>query len=97
MWESKNPGVSSGRSHGRFCALMKIVMSFCAFGVAMGLIAAQARQANNQPTTEPKSDKPSASKEEKSTVNTKEVAVIKTTEGNLLAGTATKVLGYRVK
>jgi peptidyl-prolyl cis-trans isomerase B (cyclophilin B) len=63
---------------------MKIVMSLCAFGVAMGLVTAQARQANNQPTTEPKSDKTSASKEEKSTVNTKEVAVIKTTEGEMV-------------
>jgi peptidyl-prolyl cis-trans isomerase B (cyclophilin B) len=63
---------------------MKIVMSLCAFGVALGLVSAQARQANNQTTTEPKSDKKSASKEEKNAVNTKEVAVIKTTEGEMV-------------
>ena len=63
---------------------MKLVMSICAFGVALGLVTGQARQANNQTTTDPKTDKKPASKEEKSTVNTKEVAVIKTTEGEMV-------------
>jgi peptidyl-prolyl cis-trans isomerase B (cyclophilin B) len=50
----------------------------------LGLVTAQARQANNQTTTEPKADKKSASKEEKSAVNAKQVAVIKTTEGEMV-------------
>ena len=63
---------------------MKLVMSLCAFSVALGLVTAQARQANNQTTTEPKPGKKPESKEEKSAVNTKEVAVIKTTEGEMV-------------
>ncbi len=63
---------------------MKSVISLCAFGVALSLFTAQARQANNQTPTEPKTDKKPASKEDKSAVNTKEVAVIKTTEGEMV-------------
>ena len=63
---------------------MKLVMSLCAFSVALGLVTAQARQTNNQTTTEPKPGTKPESKEEKSAVNTKEVAVIKTTEGEMV-------------
>ena len=63
---------------------MKLVMSLCAFGVALGLVTAQARQANNQTTTAPKPEKESETKGEKSAVNTNEVAVIKTTEGEMV-------------
>jgi len=63
---------------------MKTVMPFCALSLALGLITAQAQPANNQTTTEPKSDKKSEAKQEKSAVNTKEVAVIKTTEGEMV-------------
>jgi peptidyl-prolyl cis-trans isomerase B (cyclophilin B) len=63
---------------------MKPVISLCALSVALGVFTAQARETNNQTTTEPKSDKNAESKQEKSAVNTKEVAVIKTTEGEMI-------------
>ena len=63
---------------------MKLVMSFCAFSVALGLVTAQARQANNQTTTKPELEKKSESKQEKKAVNNNEVAVIKTTEGDMV-------------
>ena len=63
---------------------MKLVMPFSALSLAMGLITAQAQPANNQTSTEPKSDKKSEAQQEKSAVNTKEVAVIKTTEGEMV-------------
>jgi peptidyl-prolyl cis-trans isomerase B (cyclophilin B) len=59
-------------------------MSLCAFSLALGLVAAQAQETNKQTTVEPKSDKKADSKAEKSRVNTKEVAVIKTTEGEMV-------------
>jgi peptidyl-prolyl cis-trans isomerase B (cyclophilin B) len=59
-------------------------MSLCAFSLALGLVAAQAQETNKQTTVEPKSDKKADSKAEKSPVNTKEVAVIKTTEGEMV-------------
>jgi peptidyl-prolyl cis-trans isomerase B (cyclophilin B) len=52
--------------------------------MAMGLVTAQAQQAENKTTTEPKSEKKTQSKEEKSAVITNEVAVIKTTEGEMV-------------
>ena len=63
---------------------MKIVMSFCAFSLALGLVAARGQETNNQTKTETKSAKKPDAKEEKSPVNTKEVAVIKTTEGEMV-------------
>ena len=50
----------------------------------MGLVTAQAQQAENKTTTEPKPEKKTQPKEEKSAVSTKEVAVIKTTEGEMV-------------
>jgi peptidyl-prolyl cis-trans isomerase B (cyclophilin B) len=59
-------------------------MPFCALSLALGLLTAQSQQATNQPSTEPKTDKKSDAKQETSAVNTKEVAVIKTTEGEMV-------------
>jgi peptidyl-prolyl cis-trans isomerase B (cyclophilin B) len=59
-------------------------MPFCALSLALGLLTAQSQQATNQPSTEPKTDKKSEAKQETSAVNTKEVAVIKTTEGEMV-------------
>jgi peptidyl-prolyl cis-trans isomerase B (cyclophilin B) len=59
-------------------------MSLCAFSVALGLVTAQAQETNNQTTTNPKSGKKPESKQEKSAVNAKEVAIIKTTEGDMV-------------
>ncbi len=63
---------------------MKVLMSFCAFSVAVGLVAARADGTNNQTKVEPKPETKSDSKQEKTSVNTKEVAVIKTTEGEMV-------------
>src|SRR5208283_4029721 len=71
-------------AHGRFCASMKLAMSLCAVSLGLSLVAARAQETNNQTTAEPKSGKKADSKEEKSPVNTKEVAVIKTTEGEMV-------------
>ena len=62
------------------------MVPICALSAALGLVAAQAQPANNQTTTEPKPDKKSETKQEKSAVNTNEVAVIKTTEGEMVIG-----------
>jgi peptidyl-prolyl cis-trans isomerase B (cyclophilin B) len=59
-------------------------MSFCALSVALGLAAAQAQETNKSTTTKAESAKKPGSKEEKSPVNVKEVAVIKTTEGEMV-------------
>jgi peptidyl-prolyl cis-trans isomerase B (cyclophilin B) len=63
---------------------MKMVISVCALSLALGLFAAQAQETAKQPKQEPKSGGKPASKEEKSSVNTNEVAVIKTTEGEMV-------------
>ena len=63
---------------------MKLVMSFCALSVALGLAAAQAQETNKSTTTKTESAKKSDSTKEKSPVNVKEVAVIKTTEGEMV-------------
>ena len=63
---------------------MKLVLPLCAFSVALGLITAQAQEANKQTTTEAKPVTKSAAKDDKSPMNTKEVAVIRTTEGEMV-------------
>jgi peptidyl-prolyl cis-trans isomerase B (cyclophilin B) len=63
---------------------MKLVMSLCAFSLALGLVTAQAQGTNNQTKAEPKSGTKADSKAEKGPVNTNEVAVIKTTEGDMV-------------
>lgn len=55
---------------------MKLLQSFCAVGLALGLVTGQAAEPNQD--TKPKSD----SKD--NTMNTNEVAVIKTTEGDMV-------------
>ncbi len=50
----------------------------------MGLVACQGQETNNPNQTEPKSANKPDSKQEKSSVNVKEVAVIKTTEGEMV-------------
>jgi peptidyl-prolyl cis-trans isomerase B (cyclophilin B) len=52
--------------------------------VALSLVTAQAQTTNNQTKAEPKSDKKPDAKQENTSVNTKEVAVIKTTEGEMV-------------
>ena len=69
---------------------MKRVMPICALSLALGLLTAQSQQATNQPSTEPKTDKKSGAKQETSAVNTNEVAVIKTTEGEMMLSTKPK-------
>ncbi len=63
---------------------MKTVMSVCALSLALGLFGAQAQEKASQPKQEPKPGGKPAAKEEKNAVNTKEVAVIKTTEGEMV-------------
>jgi len=62
---------------------MKIVMPLCALSLGLGLLTAQAQQANNQTTTEPKIEKKGEAKAEKAAA-ADEVAVIKTTEGDMV-------------
>jgi peptidyl-prolyl cis-trans isomerase B (cyclophilin B) len=52
--------------------------------VVLGLATAQAQETSKPTTTEPKSAKKPESKQEKNSVNMKEVAVIKTTEGEMV-------------
>jgi peptidyl-prolyl cis-trans isomerase B (cyclophilin B) len=61
---------------------MKLLTSVCAFGLALGLVSARAQESKADNNTKP--EKKSESKEEKNTVNAKEVAVIKTTEGDMV-------------
>ena len=63
---------------------MKITLSLCAVSLALGLVTAQSQETNNQPKADAKSGKKLDSKEEKSSMNIKEVAVIKTTEGEMV-------------
>jgi peptidyl-prolyl cis-trans isomerase B (cyclophilin B) len=74
----KIQGVTLHHPHGTFCALMKALTSVCVLALALGLTGGQAQ--------EPKKDekKPDA-KEEKKTVSNNEVAIIKTTEGEMVA------------
>jgi len=64
---------------------MKTFISFCALSAALGLTMAQAQEPKKETKDEPKKEatKPD-SKEEKKTVNNNEVAVIKTTEGDMV-------------
>ena len=63
---------------------MRLVTSLCAVSVALGLVTAQAQSADTQTKAESKPEKKTDAKQEKSSVNTKEVAVIKTTEGEMV-------------
>jgi peptidyl-prolyl cis-trans isomerase B (cyclophilin B) len=59
---------------------MKLLMSFCAYGMALGLVTAQAADAPKDTNT--KTDNNPSSKEQK--MNAKEVAVLKTSEGEMV-------------
>lgn len=63
---------------------MKVLTSFCAFSLALGLVAVPAQDTKNETKPGPKPETKSGSKDEKGSVNTKEVAVIKTTEGEMV-------------
>jgi peptidyl-prolyl cis-trans isomerase B (cyclophilin B) len=52
--------------------------------VALSLVTAPAQTTNTQTKAEPKSEKKADAKQENKSVNTKEVAVIKTTEGEMV-------------
>jgi peptidyl-prolyl cis-trans isomerase B (cyclophilin B) len=62
---------------------MKAFMSICALSLAIGLTTAIAAESETKETPKKEEVKP-ASKEEKTKVNTNEVAVIKTTEGEMI-------------
>lgn len=71
--------VTSGRFCGTCAAAMNKLLLTCALGLLIGLSAqaADESKSTDKPATEPK-------KEETKTVNTNEVAVIKTTEGEMV-------------
>jgi peptidyl-prolyl cis-trans isomerase B (cyclophilin B) len=72
--------VTSSPSHGKLSELMKVIISVCAVGLALGLTLARAAE-------EPKKDSKEAKKEqtkESKPVNNNEVAVIKTSEGEMV-------------
>ena len=69
--------------HGNFCELMKVITSLCAISLALGLSARAAEP--NQPTKdEPKKAETKSDTKEDKNVNANEVAVIKTTEGEMV-------------
>ena len=59
---------------------MKVLMSFCALGVALGLVSARADEPKTETNT--KTEKKADSKDQK--MNANEVAVIKTSEGEMV-------------
>jgi peptidyl-prolyl cis-trans isomerase B (cyclophilin B) len=68
-------------AHGRFTGFMKAFISICAIGCLLGLTASAAPE-DAQDTK--KSSANTATKQEKTMSNTNEVAVIKTTEGDMV-------------
>src|SRR5437016_1540401 len=70
--------------HGKFSALMKVLTSICALSLILGNVLAQAEEPKKETKEEPKQGK-SDSREEKKNVSKNEVAVIKTTEGEMVA------------
>jgi peptidyl-prolyl cis-trans isomerase B (cyclophilin B) len=60
---------------------MKALILSCAFGLSLGLVSARAEDAKKETKEEPKKTE---SKEEKKSANTNEVAVLKTTEGEMV-------------
>jgi peptidyl-prolyl cis-trans isomerase B (cyclophilin B) len=63
---------------------MKLALPLCAFSLVLGLVTAQGQGTTNQPKTEANPGKQAASKEQKGPVKTNEVAVITTTEGEMV-------------
>jgi peptidyl-prolyl cis-trans isomerase B (cyclophilin B) len=65
---------------------MKNLIPLCALGIVLGVATARADEPKkDEPKAEPKTEQKSDSKEEKKNVNNNEVAVIKTTEGTMVA------------
>jgi peptidyl-prolyl cis-trans isomerase B (cyclophilin B) len=77
--QNRIPDVTSTASHGRFCAVMKLLMPLCTFALALGLVTGQAQEQKDSKT---KPEKKSDPKEEK--MNSNEVAVIRTSEGEMV-------------
>src|SRR6266568_3700570 len=64
---------------------MKAITSFCVLSVAMGLAIGRAEEPKKEPKEEPKKEEgKTQAKEENKTVSNNEVAVIKTTEGEMV-------------
>ena len=61
---------------------MKIAVSLCALSLVCGVAAAQAQETKNETKAEPKAE--NKANKDKAPVNTNEVAVIKTTEGEMV-------------
>jgi len=78
------PGVTWPPVYGKFDAFMKIATTWCAFSLALGLVAAQGQGTNNPTKAETKPAEQAGTQQKKDPVNTKEVAVIKTTEGEMV-------------
>jgi peptidyl-prolyl cis-trans isomerase B (cyclophilin B) len=62
---------------------MRLLLSLCVFGLALSLGVARAEDPKKE-ETKPEAAKKAESKEEKNSVSTNEVAVIKTTEGEMV-------------
>jgi hypothetical protein len=62
---------------------MKLLSSFCILGLALSLGLARADEPKKE-ETKPDAAKPAESKENKNSVSKSEVAVIKTTEGEMV-------------
>src|SRR5260370_12054787 len=77
--------VTSRASDGKLCGLMKAVISVCAMGLALGLTMAEADEPKKDSKKETKKEEiKTESKEGQKTVSNNEVAVIKTTEGEMV-------------
>src|SRR5215472_603233 len=68
-------GVTSRSKHGTFCCVMKLIMS--ALTLALALLVAQAEDSKKETATAGKSS-------DNKSMNANEVAVIKTTEGEMV-------------
>ena len=64
---------------------MKALTSICAFSLVLGLSVAPAQETKKEGKDEKKTEQKTEAKEEKKTVSNNEVAVIKTTEGEIVA------------
>jgi peptidyl-prolyl cis-trans isomerase B (cyclophilin B) len=84
MASFSNPGVTSGQNRGRLRGNMKSLATICVFSLALGLVSAQAAESTNETKIAPKAESKADTKTGKDTVNAKEVAVIKTTEGEMV-------------
>src|SRR5437867_393531 len=76
--------LTSPRTHGTFCGLMKAFITFRTLSLTLGFAIAQADKPKNQ---DAKKDTPPAKEEKKAEgSSTNEVAVIKTTVGEMVVG-----------